>query len=95
VNEPSIFVFLGKCRVSIAGVRELTIPPLRWLSFRAGDDFTAHFSKKDGRFVTARNASLSLLASTPGRTGVCTTGWMPRYAVLQTPTTDQHIESPI
>jgi hypothetical protein len=54
VDEPIIVVFSGQCRVSIAGAGELTIRPLWWLSFRAGDDLTVHFSKKRRSFATAR-----------------------------------------
>ena len=41
---------------------EFTIRPLGWLSFRAGDDFTVHFSKKGGSFVIARWDDLCKLA---------------------------------
>jgi hypothetical protein len=54
VSEPIIVVFPGQGRVSIAGVEELAIRPLWWLSFRAGDDLTVHFSKEGGSFVIAR-----------------------------------------
>jgi hypothetical protein len=54
VDEPIIVVFPRRCRVSIAGVGEPAIRPLWWLSFRAGDDLTVHFSKKGGSFVIAR-----------------------------------------
>jgi hypothetical protein len=62
VDESIIVVFPGQCRVSIAGVGELAIRPLWWLSFRAGDDFTVHFSKKGGSFVIARWDDLCKLA---------------------------------
>jgi hypothetical protein len=62
VGEPMIVVFPRQCRVSIAGVGELVIRPMWWLSFRADDEFTVHFSKKGGSFVTARWAERCKLA---------------------------------
>jgi hypothetical protein len=62
VDELMIVVFPRQCRVSIAGVGELAIRPMWWLSFRAGDEFTVHFPKKGGSFVTARWAELCKLA---------------------------------
>jgi hypothetical protein len=62
VDEPMIVVFPGQCRVSIAGVAELAIRPMWWLSFRAGDESIVHFSEKGGSFVTARWAELCKLA---------------------------------
>jgi hypothetical protein len=62
VDEPIIVVFPGQCRVSIAGVEELAIRPLWWLSSRASDDFTVHFSKKGGSFVIARWDDLCKIA---------------------------------
>jgi hypothetical protein len=44
-NEPILVVLPAQCRVSIAGAGELTIRPLWWLSFRAGNDLTVHFPK--------------------------------------------------
>jgi hypothetical protein len=46
VDEPMVIVFPRHCRVSVAGVGELAVRPMSWLSFRAGDEFSVHFSEK-------------------------------------------------
>jgi hypothetical protein len=62
VDEPMIVVYPGQCRVSIPGVGELAIRPMWWWSFRAGDDFTVHFSKKGRQFRHRRWYDLCKLA---------------------------------
>jgi hypothetical protein len=57
-----IVVFPRQCRVSNAGVGERAMRPIWWLSFRTADEFTVHFSKKGGSFVTASRAELCKLA---------------------------------
>jgi hypothetical protein len=64
VNASIIVVFLVQCRVSIDEVGELAMRPLWWLSFRSGDEFTVKFSRKGGRFVSARWDELCALART-------------------------------
>jgi hypothetical protein len=62
VDQPMLVVVHRQCRVSMAGVGELADRPMWWLSFRAGDEFTVHFWKKGGSFVTGRWAELRKLA---------------------------------
>jgi hypothetical protein len=62
VDEPMIVVFPRQCRISIAGMAELAVRPMWRLSFRTDDQFTVHFSNKDGSFVTARWTELRKLA---------------------------------